>query len=92
MTIDPAYPVWTNYMVEFMSAPIYVAWRRAGGLPHVRPEGGVSGPVNLPRRMRLATLDFWTRQRANAPSAQASTTQTGKAFPYVLMTGQVVAS
>lgn len=51
----------TNYMVEFQSAPIYVAFRRAGGLPHIRPFGG--GTVNEPRRFRLQELDLWTRQR-----------------------------
>lgn len=84
------YPVGTNYAVEFMAAPIYVAWRRSGGLPHVRPFG--AGIVNLPRRFRLQALDLWTRQRSNAPSAQASSAAQGKSFPYVIMSGQAVLS
>lgn len=86
VTIDTAtWPVGQNYMVEFQAAPIYVVWRRAGGLPHVRPFG--NGNVNLPRRFRLQALDFWTRQRANNPSQQASLNVAGTAFPYVVMSG-----
>jgi hypothetical protein len=55
------YPPGTSYMVEFQAAAIYVAFKRAGGLPHVRPFGG--GTDKLPRRFRLQTLDPWMRQR-----------------------------
>jgi hypothetical protein len=90
VTIDPSvYPTGTNYMVEFQAAPIFVVWRRAGGLPHVRPFGG--GVVQLPRRFHLQALDWWTRQRQNNPSQAYGQVQGGKAFPYVVMSGQVVA-
>lgn len=55
------YPDGTSYMVEFQAAQLWVAWKRAGGLPHIRPFGG--GTDNLPRRFRLQTLDPWLRQR-----------------------------
>ena len=91
ITIDTSlYPVGTNYMVEFQAAPIYVVWRRAGGLPHVRPFG--NGSVNLPRRFRMQTLDFWTRQNANRVSSQASSQTGGAAFPYVVLSGAAVPS
>lgn len=81
VTIDTSiYPVGTNYMVEFQSAPVYVAWRRSGGLPHVRPFGG--GGVTLPRRFRLQALDFWTRQRMNIPSPTGSTIIMGKSLQF----------
>jgi hypothetical protein len=53
------YPEDTPYMVDFMAAPTYVAYRIAGALPHVRPFGGSS----LPRRYRLQLLDLWLRER-----------------------------
>jgi hypothetical protein len=80
VTID-GYPNGTSYMVEFQSASLYVAFRRAGGLPHVRPFGG--GTLNEPRRFRLQTLDFWTRQRGIQASAPGSTTIGGTAIPYI---------
>ncbi len=55
------YPTGTTYMVEFQAAAIWVAWKRAGGLPHSRPFGG--GTDLLPRRFRLQALDPWLRQR-----------------------------
>ena len=86
VTIDPTvWPVGQNYMVEFQAAPTYVVWRRAGGIPHVRPFG--NGSVNLPRRFRLQALDFWTRQRTNNPGQQGSVSVGGTAVPYVHMTG-----
>jgi len=69
------YPPGTNYMVEFLAAPVYVAFRVAGGLPHIRPLGG--GTVNEPRRFRLQALDFWTRQRGLEPQAAGSAQMTG---------------
>jgi hypothetical protein len=59
VTID--YPPDTSYMVEFQACPLYVAWKRAGGLAHTRPFGG--GTVLEPKRFRLQSLDLWTRQR-----------------------------
>jgi hypothetical protein len=55
----------TNYMVEFTAGALYVAFRRAGALPHSRPL--VSGTMNLPKAFRLQTLDFWTRERNIQP-------------------------
>lgn len=80
----------TNYMVEFQAAAIYVAWRSAGGLPHVRPFDG--GAINEPRRFRLQTLDYWTRQRGIQLKAAGSSSTGGVAFPYVLLSGQVTGS
>lgn len=57
----PNYPMGTSYMVEFQAAALWVAWKRAGGMAHIRPFGG--GTVNEPRRFRLQALDPWMRQR-----------------------------
>ncbi len=81
------YPPGTNYMVEFQAAPLYVAFRPAGGVPHVRPFGG--GTVAEPRRFKLQTLDFWTRQRIQQPTAAGSTTVAGNMTPFAVMSGQV---
>lgn len=59
------YPNGTPYMVEFAAAALYVARRRAGGLPHSRPLA--AGTVNEPKVFRIETLDFWTRQRGVQP-------------------------
>jgi hypothetical protein len=62
------YPDGTHYVVEFIAAPVYVAHKAAGALPHVRPLG--AGTVNLPRRFHIQTLDMWTRQSlANVPTS-----------------------
>ena len=87
-TIVTSLPPGTNFAVEFSAAPIFVAWRRAGGLPHIRPFGG--GIVNLPRRFRLQALDFWTRQRQDQGAQGYSANAQGKTFPYVVMSGQAV--
>jgi len=90
VTIDPsAYPEGTSYMVEFQSAPMYVAFRPAGGIPHVRPFGG--GTVNEPRRFKLQALDFWTRQRGQGQQAPGGATVNGMAFPQFFSTGQIAA-
>lgn len=77
------YPRGTTYMVEFLAAPYYVAWSRAGGLPHIRPFGG-GVPINEPRRYRLQSLDLWTRQRGIQPSAAGSVTLAGGGEPFVV--------
>lgn len=86
VTID-GYPKNTVYMVEFQAASLYVAFRRAGGLPHVRPFGG--GTVNEPRRFRLQTLDFWTRQRGIQPPAAGSKVLGGKSMPFIAAVGRL---
>jgi hypothetical protein len=83
------YPPGTNYMVEFQAAPFYVAFRGAGGLPHVRPLGG--GTVTEPRRFRLQALDFWTRQRGIQPQAPGSVQLAGTVSPFTPMVGRAVA-
>jgi hypothetical protein len=52
------YPTGTNYNVEFLANPSWVAFRIAGAPGHVRP----FAQTNQPRRFRLQTLDLWTRQ------------------------------
>jgi hypothetical protein len=79
------YPVGTNYMVEFQASPIYVVFRAAGGLPHTRAFGG--GMANEPKRWRLQSLDFWTRQRGVTQSAPGSVQVGGTARPYTVMVG-----
>lgn len=82
------YPDGTNYMVEFLAAPLYVAFRPAGAAPHVRAFG--SGVVNLPRRFRLQTLDLWTRERMGGDAVTYSQNRSGVLFPQMVMSGQVV--
>lgn len=65
VTLPPQYPTGTAYNVEFQANPVYIAYRKAGGMPHVRPFGG--GQVNLPRRFRVQPLDLWTRARQGYP-------------------------
>lgn len=60
------FPPGTGYSVEFTAQPVYVLFRYAGGMPHVRPFGGAGGP-QLPRRFRLQPLDLWTRARQSYP-------------------------
>jgi hypothetical protein len=52
----------TPYTVEFNALPVYVAFRKAGGLTHTRPFG--LGNSSLPKRFHLANLDVWTRTTA----------------------------
>jgi hypothetical protein len=82
------YPEGSNYMVEFYAAPFYVAFRGAGGLPHVRPLGG--GAITEPRRFRLQALDFWSRQRGIQPTATGSVQVGGAARPYTPIFGTAV--
>ncbi len=55
------YPKGTPYTVEYLASPVYIAWRKSGGMPHVRPFG--SGIVNLPKRFKLVQLDLWLRTK-----------------------------
>jgi hypothetical protein len=59
VALPASYPQGTNYIVEFMAAPTYVALRPAGSLPHARP----FGQVTEPRRFKIQSLDLWTRAR-----------------------------
>lgn len=91
VTLPPTYPTGTNYMVEFIAAPLYVAFRAAGGIPHTRPFDG--GAATEPRRFRLQTLDFWTRQRgiqAQASGTSTTTTTAAKAGAFAVMQGRPV--
>lgn len=88
VTIDPTlYPDGTAYMVEFQSAPMFVVFRPAGGVPHVRPFGG--GVVKEPRRFKLQALDFWTRQRGQGQQAPGSVSVIGQAFPQIFATAKI---
>jgi hypothetical protein len=88
VALDPSvYPPGTAYMVEFRSAPMFVVFRPAGGIPHVRPFG--AGTVNEPRRFKLQALDFWARQRGQGQQAPGSAEVVGMAFPQIFATGLV---
>ena len=86
--LSGAFPLGTNYIVDFLAAPLYVAFRRSGGLPHARQFG--AGIVNLPRRFRLQTLDLWTRERLGGAATTYSRYLNGAIFPYLMMSGQVI--
>lgn len=58
------YPQGTSYTIEYFAAPVYLAFRKAGGMPHIRPFG--NGVVSLPRRFRLDMLDVWIRSRGGS--------------------------
>lgn len=66
--LPPGYADGTHYVVEFISAPLFVAHKAAGALAHARPLG--VGTVNLPRRFHIQTLDIWTRE--TVPNAGSS--------------------
>lgn len=63
------YPVGTAFTVQYKANPVYIAWRRAGGMPHYRPFG--AGTDQLPVRLRAQWLDMWLRAR-NPGSQSAS--------------------
>lgn len=62
--IPDSYPAGTPYIVEFFANPVYLLFRRAGGMSHVRSFAGSGVPDNpLPRRFRAAPLDLYLRER-----------------------------
>ena len=63
------YPNGTAFTVMYKANPIWVAWRRAGAMPHTRPFG--AGTDALPTRFRAMMLDVWLRAR-NPFGASAS--------------------
>jgi len=73
VTLDPSFPAGTGYTVEYMACPVYIAYRRAGGLPHTRPFGGGTGQI--PRRFRIVALDIWSRARKDGFGGLAVTAQ-----------------
>lgn len=64
ITLPAQYPKGTSYTVEFHANPIYFIFRKAGGMPHVRPPGGAAAE-KLPRGYHLQPLDIWTRARTS---------------------------
>ena len=76
------YPPGTTYQVEFKAAAMYVIFRPAGGLPHVRPFG--AGTQTEPRKFRGQTLDIWTRAKRVTNSASSKACL---AVPYTFMLG-----
>ena len=67
VTLPPQYGPGTSYVVTFTASPVFVAFREAGGRPHVRPFGGE--PSHYPRRFRLQELDRWTRANQSFPNS-----------------------
>lgn len=57
--LPSGYAVGTNYIVDFIAAPAFVAYRSAGAAPHIRPFGRLPEP----RRFQLQLLDYWLRAR-----------------------------
>lgn len=55
------YPDGTAFTIAYKASPVWIAWRRAGALPHTRMFGG--GTDALPTRFRAVLLDVWTRAR-----------------------------
>lgn len=55
------YPEGTAFTVSYKANPVWIAWRRAGALPHTRMFG--AGTDALPTRFRAQLLDIWTRSR-----------------------------
>ena len=55
--------------VEYFALPVYVAFRRAGSIPHTRPFGQNSS--GIPVRFHLTQLDQWLRSRAQGDGPNA---------------------
>lgn len=73
VTLAASYPIGTAYTVEYLANPVYIAFRHAGGVPHIRPFGAGTGQI--PRRFRLVTLDMWARARQNGALGQSTSPQ-----------------
>ncbi len=86
--IVPSLQQGQNFIVEFQAAPLYVVYRKAGGLPHIRAFG--SGQVNLPRKYHLSTLDLWLRQRLGGVATTYSQYANGAILPFIMAQGQVI--
>jgi hypothetical protein len=71
VTISPAsaYPQGTAVTVEYFALPVYVAYRKAGGVAHTRPFA--AGRTGIPRRFHLMELDVWLRARGGGESPAA---------------------
>lgn len=63
VVLPDTFPIDTAYVVEFMANPVFVAFRRAGALPRVRPFG--AGIDSLPRRFQVQAIDIWSRARVS---------------------------
>jgi hypothetical protein len=61
--IISGYPEGTSYTVEFTASPVYVAYNKAGGMPHVRPFG--NGVAGYPKRFKIKLLDLWLRENTS---------------------------
>jgi len=72
VTLPASYALGTSYFVEFLAASLFVAFRKSGGLPHVRPLAG--GSALEPRVFRVQALDFWMRQRGLQPQISVGNT------------------
>jgi hypothetical protein len=68
----PGYADGTSYVVAYNASPVWVAFRRAGGLAHNRPFGA---GVALPKRYRGMLLDVWTRAQNNGGLGQSRSPQ-----------------
>jgi len=62
VTLASSYAPGTPYIVDYICAPTYVAYRQAGIPAHIRP----FGQLKEPRRFRLQQLDLWTRSRSTS--------------------------
>lgn len=69
------FPPGTAFTVMYKASPVWIAWRRAGALPHTRMFGGGTAP--LPTRFRAMLLDVWTRTRN--PFGQSASPQSSPA-------------
>jgi len=61
MALSQDYPEGTAYTVEYFASPVWIAFRKAGGLPHARPLAANS--AGTPKRFHVANLDQWLRAR-----------------------------
>lgn len=61
--LPDTFPLDTAYIVEFLANPVFIAFRRAGGMPRVRPFG--AGIDALPRRFQVQSVDIWSRARVS---------------------------
>lgn len=66
------FPEGTPYAVEYNASPVWIIWRRSGGMAHNRPFGD---GTPLPKRFRGMLLDIWTRARNNGFAGQSASPQ-----------------
>ena len=59
VTLGDSYAKGTAYTVEYVASPVFIAFRKSGGMAHTRPLAG--GTALMPKRFHVGLLDVWLR-------------------------------